>query len=435
MRFSNTKPSKIDKYKILLDAGIEGFWNDMNEPAVFEGVNKTMDEDAVHMPGEGHYDFAPHLRYHNIYGMNMVKASREGSLLAYPDHRPFVLSRDNFLGGQRYGATWNGDNMSCWEHLQQSIPMTLNLGLSGQPFNGPDLGGFGADADAELLAHWYAIGVYFPFARNHAAKGTVNQEPWVFGKRIEDICRTAVERRYKLLPYIYTLFREASQNGMPVMRPVFMADEKDVTLRKEQRVYMLGNDLIIIPRWAKNPALPKGDWDLVQFEEKDDLYQALVAQRPGSIVPLANLYQNTEDYKTDSLTLLVNPAADGTAIGTMYEDDKDGYGYKRGEYAEYTFKASTEKNLVTVTIEQTAGKKNYGPKTLRVGYVCDGKVTYSPWTTAENVTMKCAKEKQFSLDATKFKYSDIDIEAQPTLGQKLELQYKRAQEAGQAFEW
>lgn len=414
--------------------GVDGLWNDMNEPAVFEGVGSTMDEDAIHEGSDGSLQDA-HLRYHNIYGMNMVKASREGSLLAYPDHRPFVLSRANFLGGHRYGATWNGDNMSCWAHLQQSIPMTLNLGLSGQPFNGPDLGGFGADADAELLAHWYAIGVYFPFARNHAAKGTIDQEPWVFGKRIEDICRTAVERRYKLLPYIYTFFREASQNGMPVMRPLFMADEKDLNLRKEQRVYMLGNDLMIIPRWAKNPALPKGDWDIVQFEEKDDLYQAWVAQRPGSIVPLANLYQNTEDYKTDSLTLLVNPAADGTAIGTMYEDDKDGFGYKRGEYAEYTFKASTEKGSVTVTIEQTAGKRNYGPKTLRVGYVCDGKVTYSPWTTAESVTMKCAKEKQFSIDATKLKYSDIDIEAQPTLQQKLELQYKKAQDAGQAFEW
>ncbi|MBQ0062309.1 MAG: DUF5110 domain-containing protein [Bacteroidales bacterium] len=410
--------------------GADGLWNDMNEPAVFEGINKTMDEDAIHEGSEGYLPDS-HLRYHNIYGMNMVRASKEGSLLAYPHKRPFVLSRDNFLGGQRYGATWTGDNISCWDHLQMSIPMTLNLSLSGQPFNGPDLGGFGADADAELLAHWYAIGVYFPFTRNHSCDGTVAQEPWAFGKRIEDIARTAVERRYRLLPYIYTLFREATQNGMPVMRPLFMADEKDTSLRAEQRVYMLGDDLIIIPRWAKNPALPKGDWDIVPFEEKDDLYQAYIAQRPGSIVPLANLVQSTEDYKADSLTLLVNPAADGTAIGTLYEDDKDGFGYKHGEFAEYTFRATTnEKGIITLTMEQVAGKKDYGTKHIRIGYVCDGKITYSPWSETNSISMKCSKEKQYALDASKLVFSNIDIAAQTSKEEKLHIQTEKMEKNG-----
>jgi len=120
--------------------GADGLWNDMNDPSVFGAATGTMDEDAVHMAGEAHYQFDSHLRYHNLYGTYMMRASRDGSLLANPEKRPFVLSRSNFLGGQRYGATWTGDNMSAWEYLLESIPMTLNLSLSGQPFNGPDMG-------------------------------------------------------------------------------------------------------------------------------------------------------------------------------------------------------------------------------------------------------------------------------------------------------
>lgn len=423
--------------------GIDGLWNDMNEPSVFDGVGGTMDEDALHMPGEGHYEFATHLRYHNLYGMNMVRASRDGSLQAHPDKRPFVLSRDNFLGGQRYGATWNGDNMSSWEHLLQSIPMTLNLGLSGQPFNGPDMCGFGADCDAELMAHWVATGIYFPFARNHCATGCVDQEPWSFGPEVEAVYRTAVNRRYRLMPYFYTLFREASQNGMPVMRPLFMADETDPALREEQRVYMLGSDLVIIPRWAKSAttltgqplALPKGDWDVIEFEEKDDLYQAFVAQRPGSIVPMAEVVQSTEFYSVDSLTVLVNPAADGTAQGMLYEDAGDGFGYRSGDYVISTLSATSDAKTLTVTVAPTEGKRESAVKHLRVGIVADGKVTYSPWTEGRTVTMKLVKDKQPTLDPARLKWSDIDIASQPTTQEKLKIQEERARQNGQAFEW
>ncbi len=423
--------------------GIDGLWNDMNEPAVFEGVNATMDEDAIHMVGEGHYEYGSHVRYHNLYGMNMIRASRDGSLQAHPDKRPFVLSRSNFLGGQRYGATWNGDNMSSWEHLLQSIPMTINLGLSGQPFNGPDMCGFGADCDPELMAHWVSTGIYFPFARNHNAKGCIDQEPWVFGQQIEDVYRTAVNRRYYLMPYFYTLFREASISGQPVMRPLFTADEQDPALRSEQRVYMVGKDLMIIPRWAnqtlkeKNvlPALPKGDWDIIKFEETEDNYQAYVAQRPGSIVPLANLVQSTEFYAVDSLTLLVNPAADGTATGSLYEDAGDGFGYRSGDFAVSTMSATSDAKTITVSIKQVDGKRESQVKHLRVGIVTDGKVTYSPWTTGTSVTMKQVKDKLAGIDAAKLKWSDIDIASQPSTEEKMKIQYERAQKEGQKFEW
>ena len=218
----------------------------------------------------------------------MVKATRDGIMQANPQKRPFVLSRSNFLGGQRYAATWTGDNASTWEHLKASIPMTLNMGLTGQPFNGPDIGGFAGDCDGDLLAHWTAIGVYFPFARNHCDYGSVQQEPWAFGEKTEAVCRTAINRRYILLPYLYTLFRETSETGMPVMRPVFMSDLSDVSLRAEQQAFMLGGDLLIVPRWAEKPILPKGNWATFSMEDKDDGYQAKLALRPGAVLPLAN---------------------------------------------------------------------------------------------------------------------------------------------------
>lgn len=422
-------------YKDYVATGIDGVWNDMNEPSVFEGVDGSMPADNLHQGGDG-FPAASHLRYHNLYGYFMVKASREGNLLAQPNKRPFVLSRSNFLGGQRYAATWTGDNMACWEHLQQSIPMTLNLSLSGQPFNGPDLGGFGADTDAELLAHWVATDVYFPFVRNHAAKGTIQQEPWSFGKRVEDIYRTAVERRYRLLPYIYTLFEEAATQGLPVMRPAFWADFHDLRLRSEQEAFMLGDNLYIIPRWAKDAVFPQGDWDPLQLEEKDDLYQAIVCQRAGSIIPLANLYQNTVEYCTDSLTLLVNPAIDGTAIGTLYEDDGDGFGYRSGQYNRYKLEAKTDaKGIITVTLDCVEGKRIHTPKTLRIGFVTDGKITYSPWLTGNVISMKSVKDKVQGLDRKNITFHDIDIPAQPSLKEKLEIQLERMRTTGQANEW
>ncbi|MCQ2238525.1 MAG: DUF5110 domain-containing protein [Bacteroidaceae bacterium] len=416
--------------------GVDGLWNDMNEPAVFDSQTFTMDTEAVHW-GDENRDKGSHLRYHNVYGYNMIKASREGMLLAKPNNRPFVLSRDNFLGGHRYGATWTGDNMSTWDHFQMSIPMTLNLSLSGQPFNGPDMGGFGADADAELLAHWTATGIYFPFARNHAAKGTVDQEPWVFGQKVEDVCRTAIERRYRLMPYIYTLFQEATVNGMPVMRPAFMADDKDPALRGEQKVFMLGDDLMIIPRWAKadNIHIPSGDWDVLQLEDKDDMYQAFVAQRPGSIVPMGNVAQSTIELDQNTLTLLVNPAEDGTATGVLYQDAGDGFGYRTGEYAKFQLSAKTEGDNITVSIKQVDGKMDMGQKNIRIGFVTDGKITYSPYVQGNEVTMKTVKDKQMGIDLKKLKFSDIDPSKQPTIQEKLKIQVEKMKKSGQAMEW
>ncbi|UII20114.1 TIM-barrel domain-containing protein [Fulvivirga ligni] len=365
-------------YKDFMSLEIDGIWNDMNEPAVFDGPEGSMPFSNIHRGG-GDLPEGAHIRYHNVYGLLMVKASREGIMAANPDLRPFILSRANFLGGQRYAATWSGDNVSTDEHMKMSIPMTITLGLSGQPFNGPDIGGFTGDSNPELLAKWMALGAYYPFSRNHSAIDVVRQEPWSFGKKTEDISRTAVNRRYRLLPYLYTLFQEASTNGMPIMRPVFFADFKDVSLRKEDQAFLLGENLLVVPRWAESPSLPKGDWQDVPFEKEDDGYQPIVKLKDGAIVPITKLVQNTEQYSTDSLTLIVNLDNDNKAIGKFYNDAGQGYGYQSGEFElmEFTVTA-TDAGAYQLAAEVKDGswKKEH---TYRVGIVENGEIQYSEW--------------------------------------------------------
>lgn len=394
-------------YIPFMAQGIDGVWNDMNEPAIGDGPEVSMPKDNIHRGGEGMAQ-GPHMRFHNVYGFNMVRASRDGLLLANPNKRPFVLSRSNFLGGHRYAATWTGDNYSSWEQFEASVPMSLTLGLSGQPFNGPDIGGFVSSTNANLLAHWTALGVYFPFVRNHTTENSVAQEPWAFDKQTLDICRTAINRRYRLMPYIYTLFEEASVNGMPVMRPAFMLDAKNPAFRTEEKAFMLGGDLYIIPRWAPEAAVPEGNWNILKLEDTDDGVQPYLAQRPGSIIPMANLYQNTTELRTDSLTLLVNPDAEGKATGVLYEDARDGFEYRDGQYARYEMKAETAGKQITVTINKVEGKQDAQPRMLRIGYVTDQKVTYSPWTSGESVSMKVVKDKTNTLDLKKLTFVTIE---------------------------
>ena len=372
-------------YKDFMATGVDGVWNDMNEPAIFGQPEGTMPRDNRHLGGEG-VTAGPHLRFHNVYGMNMVRASRQGLLLANPQKRPFILSRSNFLGGQRYAATWTGDNLSHPDHLKLSVPMSLTLGLSGQPFNGPDIGGFCENSNGQLVAEWTALGVYFPFVRNHNTKGTVAQEPWAFTPEVLDVCRTAINRRYRLMPYIYTLFREASTTGMPVMRPLFMADSKDLNLRSEDRAFLLGGDLMIRPQWAEHTAMPQQEWQCLELEETADSYQCELRQRPGSVIPLANLAQSTATLRTDSLTLLVCVDGEGKAVGQLYEDEGDGFGYREGRYRQTTIEATLRKKQLQVTLRQTDGQLPAVVRTLRIGIVAKGRVQYSPWLHGNDIS-------------------------------------------------
>ncbi len=377
-------------YIKFMATGIDGVWNDMNEPSVFDGPNGTMPEDNWHRGGGG-LPADIHRRYHNVYGMLMVKASREGILKANPDKRPFILSRSGYLGSARYAATWTGDNNGNEDNMKVSIPMTLNIGLSGQPFSGPDLGGFALNTTADLFGQWISMGVFFPFCRAHASKETNNKEPWAFGSKIENVSRTALNRRYQLLPYYYTLFHEAAQNGMPIMRPIFFADPKDTALRAEDQAFLIGNDIMIIPRWAIKPKLPMGIWRNLSFESdpaNDDGYQATVKIKGGSIIPMIKTIQNTNDYSLDSLRLVVSLDKLGKAVGSLYEDAGDGFGYQKGEYKIYTFRAEQEGSTVNIEILPESGKLKFKRRLYLVKLITDsGRVT-TGWTNKNRISIK-----------------------------------------------
>lgn len=358
--FTSPKVSKwwARWYKDFLAKGVDGVWNDVNEPQISNTSTGTMPEDNLHRGG-GNIPAGPHLKYHNVYGFLMVKASREGMLAARPEKRPFILTRSNFLGGQRYAATWTGDNGSWWDHLKMSVPMSLTLGLSGQPFSGADIGGFLFNPNADLFGNWMALGAFYPFARGHACVGTINKEPWAFGKEVEDASRIALERRYMLLPYFYTLLHEASTTGMPMMRPVFFADPKDTSLRAEDQAFLLGDDLLIVPAWAERPVLPKGIWEEISLFPADnaDKYQSTLKIRGGSIIPTGKIVQNTNEKSLDPLTLLVCLDEQGRASGSMYWDEGDGWSFKKGNYSLQQFTAEKgADNKVTVRLAGKTGK-------------------------------------------------------------------------------
>lgn len=319
---------------------IDGFWNDMNEPAAFDGPGKTLDGRAIHRT-----DFGPktHAEVHNIYASQMARASRAGALAARPRERPFLLSRDGFAGIQKQAAVWTGDNSSFWEHLGESIPMLLNLGLSGVPFCGADAGGFMEHCTGELLARWTQLAAFTPLFRNHCNDTARAQEPWVFGQETEDICRRYIQLRYQLLPYLYSLFEEAARTGTPLMRPMFWEFQNDADAARVGDQFMLGSALLVAPILqqggrARSVYLPRGTWfNFWTGEEvKGGQFSLIIASlstlplfvRSGSIIPFQELQQHTGEKKIETITLHVWPGAQGRF--NWYEDDGISNDFERG---------------------------------------------------------------------------------------------------------
>ena len=386
-------------YKPFMARGITGVWNDMNEPAIFNVSSKTMPLDNVHLgdptkltpmgkPQGAEMARGDHARYHNVYGKMMVKGTREGIQASNPDKRPFVLSRATFIGGQRYHAGWSGDNTANWYHVEISVPMVINMALSGFSFYGPDIGGFAGDGNAQMFERWMGVGALFPFSRGHTGKGTIDKEPWAFGPEVEETSRLALQRRMRLMPYFYALFHAASTDGAPVMRPVFFADPTDVALRSEDDSFLLGGDLLVVPQLvpdrSRTPVMPRGAWRELAWDatnaspsnttkgldsQNDDLPKLFV--RPGAIIPTAQVMEHTGE-KPWEVTLIVSLGADGTARGTMYEDAGDGYAYRNGQYLLSTYVARREGNRVEVKLESSDGAKARPQRPLRVRLLLDG---------------------------------------------------------------
>ena len=332
-------------YKDFVDDGIAGFWNDMNEPAIFETPTKTMPLDIVHrFDGNG---FAPrtatHAETHNIYGMENSRATYEGLLKLRPNVRPFVMTRATFAGGQRYAVTWTGDNNATWDHLKLMVHQLLNLGLSGHSWAGADIGGFTGGPSSELLTRWHQIGAFTPVFRNHSAKNTPRVEPWEDGSRHLAIRRRYIEERYRLLPYLYAVAEKNARTGDPVMRPVFYDYPELMKAPCDHAMaFTVGRDLLVAPSpkpestHVYDVCMPGPGWfDYwtgleVEGETKPDvpfevakevpsLDRLPVFVRAGAIIPRQEVTQSTSEIPEGPLKLHVYPGPD--CRGEIYWDD------------------------------------------------------------------------------------------------------------------
>jgi len=375
----------------LLEHGMDGVWVDLNEPSLILPLGAELPDDLQHRGG-GDLPPGTHAQYHNVYGMLMAKVTNEAMREARPGRRPFVLSRSSYLGGQRHAATWTGDNLSTWEHLHWSVPMVLNLGLSGQPFAGPDIGGFVGTPSPELFAHWIGVGAFLPFSRTHnSLKG--DQEPWSFGAATEEVARVALRRRYRLLPYLYTAFHEAATTGLPVARPVFFADPADLSLRDEDHAFLLGGDVLVQPQLLEDGAhdfqVPKGTWRRFTLDDEDaDAAHPVLRLRDGAILPAGPGGQTTDEAFEGRLTLIVSLDEDGKARGQLYEDAGDGYGYREGDYLLTTYEATLNNAELDVRIAHQDGERRRPTRDLHVEVLTDAGVLRASGRDGEAVTIR-----------------------------------------------
>ncbi|MCD4686893.1 MAG: glycoside hydrolase family 31 protein [Anaerolineae bacterium] len=332
-----------DHIPVLLRAGFAGIWNDMNEPtAITFQPNGTLADYVKHdwdNVGQTHVGGG-----HNTYGMLMARATREGIEKSCPRKRPFVLTRATYAGGQRYAASWTGDNGATWEHLRLSIPMVLNAGLSGLPFTGPDIGGFAGDTNPELYARWMQLGSLMPYFRSHTAAGTASQEPWCFGDQIETIARRYLELRYQLLPYLYAAFARNAQEGLPMVRPLFMEDPSDDNLRGINDAFMVGEAILAAPivelgATQREIYLPRGAWYEYDTGKLIDGARTVTVDAPlekmpiyiraGKVIPMWPVLQYVGEQPLEEARLRVYAGSGDT---THYEDEGEGMAYQTGDY-------------------------------------------------------------------------------------------------------
>src|SRR5205814_2156957 len=300
-------------------------------PANFALPTKTLPESCIHESDHGPMS---HAEAHNLYGMLMARASREGALACAPDKRPFIVSRAGYAGVQRYALLWTGDNSAVWEHLSDSLQMLLNLSLSGVAFCGSDAGGFIDNCTGELLARWMQMAVFTPFLRSHSNIGTIDQEPWAFGPKIEAICKRFIELRYRLSPYLYGLFVKAHRAGTPIMRSLFWHDQRDARAVATGDQFLLGSDLLIAPilrqgATARSVYLPAGAWYDFWTGERHrgqqhilalaDLETIPVFVRAGALVPMGSIQQFVGENADEIIELHVWSGGDGEY--RWYEDD------------------------------------------------------------------------------------------------------------------
>jgi len=343
---------------------VSGIWNDMNEPAVFEVINKTFPDDIRH-DFDGHP--CSHKKAHNIYGMQMARASLEGIKKHAPEKRPFLLTRANFSGGQRYAALWTGDNIASWDHLKLANEQCQRLSISGFSFCGSDIGGFVETPSPELYIRWLQLGIFHPLFRTHSMgynvdgaaavkkeqvedkkelESDLDQEPWSFGKQTTERSRKAIEFRYRLLDYLYTAFWKYVNEYTPVIKPLVFYDQNDEKASRHADEFMFGDHLLVSPVMEKGKKqneiyLPEGSWYHYWDDKKyvgRETYSIKTSMdyiplfvKAGTVLPLREVMQYHKERKQEVLELLVYHGEE-TTTSLLYEDDEEGYDYLEEEY-------------------------------------------------------------------------------------------------------
>ncbi|RDG30110.1 glycoside hydrolase family 31 protein [Oceanispirochaeta sp. M1] len=359
------------KTQEMADLGFPAFWIDMNDPSAGSAELEGMRFQKGTLPHEA---------FHNQYSVAMHKATWDGLKQSMPEERPFVLSRSGFIGTNRWGAVWMGDNISNWHHLRKTIEMALNLSLSGMAFFGADIGGFGGDAsDANFIA-WHKACFLFPFFRNHCADGQKKQEPWNMGPLALELSRTFIRARYALLPYIYNLFITQEQTGAPLIRPL-LYNYEGFDLIDDQ--FLVGESILqapVLQDLSEEPlnirtlVLPEGYWldinrsqwipgpcqlDCPVEEEQTPLFI-----RAGSILPVKRA--GRAEGELNEVDLLIFPEPDNCTSSYTYRYDRgNGYEYKNKGFGEFRVQISSHAGKMQVTIDSI--KTGYAPCTVRFG--------------------------------------------------------------------
>ncbi len=343
---------------LIQETGVKGVWNDMNEPAVFE--IGTFPNDVRH-----HYDGEPgsHRKAHNIYGMQMARATYEGvKNFSYPD-RPFTITRSGYAGVQRYASAWTGDNIASWDHLWLANIQCQRLSISGMSFIGSDIGGFIETPDGELYIRWLQLGIFHPFCRTHSSGDHGDQEPWSFGEPYTSLARKFIELRYQLLPYMYTTFWQYVDQGTPMLRPLAFLDQNDPECYHRMAEFSLGDNLLVCPITQQGVEgrilyLPQGQWfnfwtdALVQGKREvwadAPLDKIPMFVKAGAVVPMYPVQQYVGELAVPEVTLHVYYSQE-TCVSELYEDGGEGYGYTEGNFLHKTFTTSTTEGAFTLT--------------------------------------------------------------------------------------
>jgi alpha-glucosidase len=364
--------------EMIADLGVHGVWNDMNEPAIFMADNFTQSEKTFYSDVRHDYDGNPcsHKKAHNVYGMQMSRATYHGLKQNAPEKRPFVITRSTYAGGQRYSSGWTGDNLATWEHLKIANKQCQRVAISGMSFIGSDIGGFIDQPDGELYLRWLQMAVFHPFFRTHSSGDHGDQEPWAFGEKIAELSRRAIEFRYRLLPYMYTTFWQHTTRGTPMLRPLAFLEQKEKDTLHRMEEFALGDHIIVCPisqpkvegRWM---FLPQGDWLNFWTDEKAEsnlefwaptgLDEIPVFVRGGAVIPTFESQQYVGEKETPQIYLHVY-YIDGKNTSEFYLDAGEGYGYEKGEFTIRNYIVTGDENKLTISQKREGDFENLSKK-------------------------------------------------------------------------